>query len=905
MKPRIYLPTEKDFSHNGLGILTDTSRCDVTEEANGKYELELEYPLESRFKDYFDNGYQIKAKPNDQEDYHVFEIKNTYQDTINNSILVYGQSRTYKLGYREIQILEISSKSGQEAMKMIEENMDQKSDIALYSDIETESSTQFEARNVLNCIAGEQGSMLQYWGGEIKREPFKLSLLKRRGRDNVGTVKYGKDLNGLKIRLDWSSIITRVLPYADLQNGDDGQTKRIYGDNVDSDLIKNYPDVYSYHVQFTEEQGVTDLKSLNRIAKNYFKSINPGSDKPKVSIELDIEKLTDSEELKEFSKMKNYGLFDTFSVYHKLYNIHIDSKVTSIVYDSLNEKNKKIIAGDSRMSFFTKQNYDLQETIKTLTKKGYMSEFVDYITGLINGVEGGSILQYPKNKPHTHYFMDTDSVDTAKDVIAINNKGIGFSRDGWLGPFKNAWGINGELNADFIKVGILNGVQIQAENENFLIDMFDGKIKFIDVMSDKILGQLFSSSSASTGKVNGLAISQYPGYIFSLNSADGNGKSTAVFQIPADSTIDKPKANIFGEVNIKGSLYVNGVKIDTNGSGQGGGSTSGSWNGQYPPELTNQGQKFAWELYQILLSLGYTKAAACGILGNVEGEAGPSMNPDVVQGGGSGPGYGCVQWDGSAYPLVGSPTWDGREYVQRLMAKAGIKDDYTTYQAQGKLIDWCMYNGQWIGKVNPTSVSAFKNLTDPQVAATAFELNFERPAAAHPERKAYALNWFNLFRDLDVPSKKGEEGLNHLESLVGRTIGNGQCYGLTAEYSGYLGGCGLGAGTKYGFSHVIGNTMSASDIGSAYNWSAVGWKVINNPQISDLVVGAIINWSRGGRVGSWYADGVYGHTGVIRGLEGGKIQTYEQNTELGQVCGKLERAYYSPNDIASIVIPPK
>ena len=82
-----------------------------------------------------------------------------------------------------------------------------------------------------------------------------------------------------------------------------------------------------------------------------------------------------------------------------------------------------------------------------------MSDFVDYITDLINGVEGGSIRQYPKNRPNTHYYLDTESTDTAKDVIAINHKGIGFSRTGWKGPFKNAWGINGIMNADFIGAG--------------------------------------------------------------------------------------------------------------------------------------------------------------------------------------------------------------------------------------------------------------------------------------------------------------------------------------------------------------------------------------------------------------------------------------------------------------------
>src|SRR5699024_6423625 len=174
----------------------------------------LDYPLKSRFMDYFENGYQIKAKPNDVDDYHVFVIKQTYKDTISNIITVYAQSRTYKLGNRQVQYVEVDSQNAMSAMTAIENGMDQPSDIKLFSDIQTASSTTFEARNVLNCIAGEQGSLLQYWGGEIKREPFKLSLLRRRGRDDVGIVRYGKDLNGLKIKFNWD-MITRCLPYAD------------------------------------------------------------------------------------------------------------------------------------------------------------------------------------------------------------------------------------------------------------------------------------------------------------------------------------------------------------------------------------------------------------------------------------------------------------------------------------------------------------------------------------------------------------------------------------------------------------------------------------------------------------------------------------------------------------------
>ncbi|WP_341873167.1 phage tail spike protein [Enterococcus casseliflavus] len=600
LKPRIYEPTEKDFSHNGLGILIDTTRCDVTEQANGKYEIEIEHPLTSRFSNYFENGYQIKAKPNDQEEYHVFEIKNTYKDTISNTILIYGQSRTYKIGNREVQHVAIDSKNGAEAMAAIENGMDEPSDVKLYSDIQTTSSTVFEARNVLSCIAGEQGSMLQYWGGEIKREPFKLSLLRRRGRDNVGTVRYGKDLVGLKVKFDWSSIVTKVLPYADLQNSEDGTTNRIYGNAVLSDLATNYPDVYAKHIQFTEEQGVKDLASLNRVAANYFKSINVGSDKPKISIELEIEKLTDSEEAKEFAKIRNYGLFDTFSVYHKLYDIHIDTKINSVVYDSLTEKNKKINCGDAQMAFYTKQSYELQETIKTLTKKGYMSEFVDYVTNLINGVEGGSVLQYPKNKPHTTYYMDTDSRDTAKDVIAINNQGLGFSRTGWLGPFVNAWGINGTLNADFIRAGKIRTdiMEISFNGLGDLLRMVSGTLQLwnddLKIMELTKKGLQFWSGDKSLGTI-GTAGEPFPDLVdqdgpvlmdgkalmirgdadndyIALSAKTGTGiilgNDKGLYLIDDNIRIIGD-ITLSGNFDVRGDLKINGQQVYPGGSGGG------------------------------------------------------------------------------------------------------------------------------------------------------------------------------------------------------------------------------------------------------------------------------------------------------------------------------------------------
>ena len=767
--PVIFKPGEKDFTTNGLGRLIDATRCEITEEANGKYELEMDYPAISRFSDYFENGYQIKAKPNDLEEYHIFEIKQTFKDTFTNSIVIYAQSRTYKLGNRQVRLVTVDNRNGAEAMRLIEQNMDEPCDIKLYSDINTASSTVFEARNVLNCIAGEQGSLLQYWGGEIKREPFKLSLLRRRGRDNVGTVRYGKDLKGLTIKFDWQSIVTKVLPFAELQSGADGTSQRIYGNVVKSEYINKYPDVYAQYVQFTEDQGVKDLSSLNKVAGKYFTTLYPGSDKPKVSIELEIEKLTDSEEAKEFAKMRNYNLFDTFTVYHKLYDIDIQTKVTGIVYDALAEKTIKITAGDIQVAFYKQQSQDFQEFIKTLTKKDYMSDFIDYVTDLINGVKGGSILQYPKNRPHTLYFMDTDSTDTAKNVIAINNQGIGFSTTGWKGPFRNAWTIDGILNADFIRAGKIRSDIFETSFNAYgdilrlvtgALQAWNGKTKIMELTRK---GMGFWDGSSHVGNM-GTKGNPFP----LLNDANGNpvvtdGKSLLLVGNSPTNIIGLSNeestgliirgatqwnlANnsyFIGKGGNKSTIYVD--RLIVGGKEVIPGDGSGGNDGDVPPELTTEKEKNAWAVWQFLKSKGYSEQAAAGILGNMDQESG--IMPDIDEGGG-GPGYGLVQWTS---PVAGE---SGRAYVQRLLAQAGIGGDYRNITTQLKLLDWHMHNGQYIpSAAYPYSVAEFKALTDIGTATMAFEANFERPAVTHPERIPLAQYWYDLLHNLKPGTNK-------------------------------------------------------------------------------------------------------------------------------------------------------
>lgn len=193
-----------------------------------------------------------------------------------------------------------------------------------------------------------------------------------------------------------------------------------------------------------------------------------------------------------------------------------------------------------------------------------------------------------------------------------------------------------------------------------------------------------------------------------------------------------------------------------------GGSTSEGT----PPSLTTEREKNAWEIWIAFKKLGYSEQAVSGMLGNIDAESG--IIPDKEQIGG--PAYGLVQWDGSAYPLVGPIEPDGRKYVQNLLKEAKISGDYTKNATQIKLLEWCMYNGQWIGAVDPLTVQGFKSETSVNNATLAFLRNFERAGVeALAKRQEQANYWYSKLHGLgNVGGKEMYSASNSKQGKVYR-----------------------------------------------------------------------------------------------------------------------------------------
>ncbi|EOK20183.1 phage minor structural protein [Enterococcus faecalis EnGen0338] len=923
-----YTAIPENLNDNGMALPDWQDLPEINRVLNGVYRFYGNYARDGQYRSYLKKGNFLKQQVEDGS-YQYFEIYNIKKNL--QSVSVTARHIGFMANKNFIIDSFTANGNGTQIMNNLKAALTFKQRFNYLSNVGT--THQFTAKQVgpIDAIIGSNNgnqNLTGVTGGELEMDNFNLKLVKQIGADNGFRIDFGINLEAIDEDYDDESIINSLFLIGGVPDNDYDQDKE--------------PITYG----FLEIAGVND--SNRRIGKRENSECKTVDElkkwgqslfdkdrihEPKVTHTISMVALEHTLEYEDmYEELSSLHFGDVVHVRAKEVDIEVTERMVEYTWFPTLGKFKNIVLGND-LSLYTStvnnQTQELKQKIDNRTET--LVQNVLNATAWITGNSGGHVVFRPEKAPSEILIMDKNKVATAKRVWRWNLNGLGYSSNGVNGPFELAMTSKGEVVADFIKVGIIDTNVLQTSFNKATGDVlklvagalqiWNNKKKIMELTKK---GMEFWNGSSHIGTIgtkgnpfpgvvdkNGnpvvsdgnslLLVADNPQKIIGLSNQSGTGH---LITGPTQFFVGN-NFNFFGPNGSKAILTVDRLIVGGKEviPGQNGGGGSGAGTGGYPSEVTSDADKFAWDLWSYLLANGYSKAAAAGILGNVQGEVGPSMNPDTEQIGG--PAYGWVQWDGSAYPLVGAPTWNGREYVQRLIAAAGIKQDYRTSLAQAQLINWCMFNGQWLGQVSPLTVDEFKVVSSPKTAAYAFELNFERPAAAHPERQTYAQVWYDKFKDLKASTATGKAGIEHLETLMGKWLGNGQCYAVPAEYSGFMGGCGLGAGTIYGFSHVIGDTSSAADIGEAYDWNAVGWRVIQNPTYQDLVVGAIVNIRRGGQWGTgWTVDPTYGHTGVIYGLNNGRIQTIEQNAEQGQIVAKYDRLYFA-NSIQSIVIPPK
>lgn len=415
MRPILYEQNERIFDTNGMGVLHDAISAEVTEVRNAEFELELKYPVGGEWAKEFTQNRYILVKPNDYDEPHAFRIYEIEKDVDSNQITVKAVTKTDELSGNVIKPLSIKSAIPSAAWEQLKRVAVDPIDYNFISDIQTSKDTNMDIRNVLNAIAGEEGSFIDTWGGEIKRTNNTIFLYSKRGRDHVTTIRPRKNLKNVKVKSSMAGKFTRILPYAIFKPEGEGEAEQvIYGDIIKSphyddyfvkrivplDLSSEFND--SESPKEGEKKKAPTPAQITAKAQSYFTSKNKDADKPDLSVEVEMIPLQDSTEWDRriIQALEKIQLCDTVDVYVPKIDCDVTVKVRKIVYDALRERIVKIEAsssGSGRASLADQQKAQWQD----LTNKVINNALYGEKDGLIN-----TILTAANNKNKNFYGPD-------------------------------------------------------------------------------------------------------------------------------------------------------------------------------------------------------------------------------------------------------------------------------------------------------------------------------------------------------------------------------------------------------------------------------------------------------------------------------------------------------------------
>lgn len=308
-----------------------------------------------------------------------------------------------------------------------------------------------------------------------------LATIEEYGKYCEQTVEFGTNLLDYTESMSAADLATAVIPlgarleespiealdaYTDITSVNDG---------IDYVSIPEAVDRFGWVKKVVTWDDVTDPANLKKKGEDWLK------DNQYETMVLELTAVDLSEIGKDFD---SFQLGDIVSAVAEPYGLDRTFPVREMtIYPHSSEKNT-LVLGTTEKKTFTKQtnaaNKSFSEQLEsTRQTTAWLQSAIDNATAMMTGSKGGyKVSEYDEDGRWLRdLYMNAPNKEDATLVMQINMNGIGFSRDGFDGPYKNAWTIDGVLLGEFIKAGSVSAEKLSAEYKASVTDEITSKFQ--------------------------------------------------------------------------------------------------------------------------------------------------------------------------------------------------------------------------------------------------------------------------------------------------------------------------------------------------------------------------------------------------------------------------------------------
>lgn len=491
------------YDTQGLGALSDWLTATVSNKLNGAEIFQGTYPISGTNADLIVEGRIIQCYVDENRAKQRLRIYYAKTSVIGNTIEVkaepiFNDIRKSVLNKYDSGTEKITATQAWQNAKVLAKPAIP-SQFSFSSLVDTLANVKIEKANFLEFFGGKEGSILDRFHGEFLKDNNTLRHEKSLGTDHKIKAIYTKNLTGIDLEIDAQSVLVGVYPF--ISSSSEGEDEITLPEEVIfTDYVDDYPAGYVSFVDFKDK--ATDVATLREAAKDWLKT-NIDKQKPQVSGSIELVPLRHQRGYEKFVDLEKVSMGDGVDVYHPQLKVNMSARIVEYTFNVLTNSYDKLVVGNVKTNFLenTENNVSnlINDAIDQLKNGGEISDLindiVDHQTDIITGQDGGYVLLDPKEAPSRILIMDTPDKNTARNVLQINNAGIGFSKTGINGTYDTAWTLDGGFNASFITAGEIVGITIRgttliSDGTDYRTSIANGKMTWYSKKVNKDIMEL-------------------------------------------------------------------------------------------------------------------------------------------------------------------------------------------------------------------------------------------------------------------------------------------------------------------------------------------------------------------------------------------------------------------------------
>ena len=475
MKPILFPEQETAFDTNGIGVLSDTISCYVDQELNGKFELEIRYPVVGRFFKEITDRAIILATVDPVSRPQPFRI---YRRLPSSGGIATCYARHIAYDLNGIPVSPCSATSVAAALNSLKTNAAAPCPFTLTTDKSTAGAFSVAMPKPLwKCLGGDAGSILDVYGGEYEFDRLTVKLLNRRGADRGVTVRYGKNLTTLEQDANCANCHTGVYPY---WTDTEGNVVELPEKIVNAEGTYSYTKILTLDCSNQWDETPTE-QQLRDYAVSYMQANKIGV--PDVSWKIEFVNLEQTEEYKGRALLERILLGDTVSVIFPALNVDATARASAARWDVLMDRYVYVNLGSVKTNL-AKTIAQQKAEIERKPSVSLVQAITMKLTAAILGAKGGAVRLLDTDgdgMPDTLYVADNPNPELAKKVWRWNYEGWAGSKTGYNGPFIVGATLEDGLLATAITAANLISGTIQSADggKTFFLDLDEGVLRMM------------------------------------------------------------------------------------------------------------------------------------------------------------------------------------------------------------------------------------------------------------------------------------------------------------------------------------------------------------------------------------------------------------------------------------------